>query len=256
MQMFHLPSAKVFVILLWPNIFPRNRPTPKQGELTLKLPPNFHSSPHSVIRDQIMKARYAYESWNLSFTGKYGWGILWTSKIVPSLFIMLKPEAYRREEMRQADSPRQSCWMQSAILVLSSSPCCSGIASSMTPIVTMLWSLCLALQTLNICPHQPDVPTSHPKCVFHSFQIYYYFLGLSSSLHRFLPGVFYSTKLAMPCPAAPYLQLPMFICINLNPWTEPNRTPSIISCIIFVFHSLQSGALRLCLGNRQPIPSA
>lgn len=80
-------------------------------------------------------------------------------------------------------------------------------------IVTMLWSLCSALQTLNNCPHQPDVQTSHPKCVFHSFQIYYYFLGLSSSLHRFIPGVFYSTKLPMPCPAAPYLRLPVFICM-------------------------------------------
>lgn len=112
MQMFHLPSAKVFVILLWPNMPPRNRPTTEQGELTLKLP----LKPAFVIRDQIMKARYAYKRWNPSFTRKQGWGILRTSKIIPSLLIMLKPEAHRGEEMRQADSPRKSCWMQSSIL--------------------------------------------------------------------------------------------------------------------------------------------
>lgn len=81
-------------------------------------------------------------------------------------------------------------------------------------------------------------------------------------LHRFTDSSLeFSTVQSCPClvPLPLTCGCPCSYACNLNPCMAPNRTPwqdSIISCIIFVSHSLQSGALPLCLGDHQPIPSA
>lgn len=150
------------------------------------------------------KTRYAYKRWNLSFTRRQGWGLLWTSKIFLSLLIILKAEAWGKEGIKEAESRRQSCWRQTSILVLSTSfmllwnrffhnSIVIGHMSSVAP-----WSLRSTLQTLHSCPHQPDEPTSHPKCVFHSSFQLYYLLGIAP--HPFTcSSLEFSTIQSWPC---------------------------------------------------------
>lgn len=153
---------------------------------------------------------------------------------------MLKPEAHRREEMRQADSPRKSCWMQSSILVLSSSPCCSGIASSMTPLSPCfdhyvqpfrLWTAVHTSQMYQL----PILSVFFIPSRFTTTSLVY--LHFTDSSLEFSPVQSWPCLVPLPLTC----RCPCSYACNLNPCIEPNRTPwqaSIISYMIFVSCSL------------------
>lgn len=94
-----------------------------------------------------------------------------------------------------------------------------GHTSSVAP-----WSLHSTLQTLKSCPHQPDAPNSCPVCFSFFFPALLLPWSSSTSLHMFLPGIFYNTKLTMSCPTTPYLW--SYAC-SLNSSTEQNRKDSL-----------------------------
>lgn len=171
---------------------------------------------------------------------------------------MLKPEAYKEKKWDRLTVQgslvecRAPSWS-------SLHPCCSGIASSMTPSSPCFghyvqpFRLWTTVHTSQMCK-LPILSVFFIPSRFTTTSLVY--------LHRFTDSSLeFSTVQSCPClvPLPLTCSCPCSYACNLNPCMAPNRTPwqdSIISGIIFVSHSLQSGALPLCLGDRQPIPSA